>query len=153
VRKSILDGYDPAINHTEKPYPYQNEALSTDIRRFEPVSPNSFALAGFGASVDWLLDEVGAADAFAAIAGTVSYVRDGLKAIDGITLITPGSFAGLIALKSAKGESKELLAFLNERNIFARTVDPFGYLRLSFSYFITQEEADRLLKAVKEFSK
>jgi selenocysteine lyase/cysteine desulfurase len=59
VRQDILEQYKPAINDTEKPYPYQDEKIAIDIRRFEPALPNSFVLPGLGASVDWFLEEVG----------------------------------------------------------------------------------------------
>ncbi|MDR1904704.1 MAG: aminotransferase class V-fold PLP-dependent enzyme [Treponema sp.] len=151
VRQDVLEQYKPAINDTEKPYPYQNEKIAIDIRRFEPALPNSFVLAGLGASVDWFLEEVGKKDAFSTIADTVSYVRNQLASIEDISLITPDSFAGLVAIKVLKKDPKELLSYLGEQKIFARTVDPFGYLRLSFSYFVTPEETDRLLTSIRTF--
>jgi L-cysteine/cystine lyase len=151
VRKSILDNYDPAVNRREKPFPYQDEKLPTGIRRFEPVLPGGFALAAFGASVEWFLDEVGREDAFAAIAATAGYVREKLAGLEGLRLITPVDFAGLVSFQVLKKDPKELLACLAEKKIFARTVDPFGYVRFSFSYFNSLEEADRLLDSVREF--
>jgi selenocysteine lyase/cysteine desulfurase len=151
VRKSILDGYDPPANRWEKPFPYQDEKLPGGIRRFEPVLPGGFALAAFGASVEWFLDEVGPDDAFAAIAETAGYVREKFAGLDGLRLITPAGFAGLVSVQVLNKDPKELLARLGEKKIFARTVDPFGYVRFSFSYFNTREEADRLLDSVKEF--
>ncbi|MDR2103730.1 MAG: aminotransferase class V-fold PLP-dependent enzyme [Treponema sp.] len=151
VRKGILEGYHPLINNAEKPYPYQDEKISTDIRRFEPAAPNGFVLAGLGASVDWLLEEVGKTEAFAAIAATVAYVREQLAALKGITLITPDNSAGLVSLKVLTKDPKALLAYLEEQRISARTVDPFGYVRLSFSYFVTPEETGRLLESLRKF--
>jgi L-cysteine/cystine lyase len=151
VRKAILEKYHPRINDAEKPYPYQDEKVSTDIRLFEPAAPNGFVLAGLGASVDWLLDEVGKAEAFAAIAATTAYVREQLAALKGITLITPDNFAGLVSLKPLQKDPKEFLAFLGEQKISARTVAPFDYVRLSFSYFVTREETDRLLESIRKF--
>ncbi|MDR1637847.1 MAG: aminotransferase class V-fold PLP-dependent enzyme, partial [Treponema sp.] len=116
-----------------------------------PVLPGGFALAAFGASVEWFLDEVGPEDAFAAIAATAGYVREKLADLEGLRLITPAEFAGLVSVQVLKKDPKELLAYLAEKKIFARTVDPFGYVRFSFSYFNTPEEADRLLDRVKEF--
>jgi L-cysteine/cystine lyase len=151
VRRSILDSYDPKANRIEKPFPYGGERLFTDIRRFENAPPAGIAQAGFAASVNWLLDEVGTEAAFGNIARIVSAFKKGLAGIEGLKLVTPESGAGLVSLKPLKADPKELLAFLKEKNILARTVDPFGYLRFSFSYFISREEVDRVLEALASY--
>jgi L-cysteine/cystine lyase len=151
VRRSILDSYDPAANRGEKPFPYGKEQIFTGIRRFEIAPPARIAQAGFAASVNWLLDEVGAEEAFGSIARTVSGFKKDLAGIEGLKLLTPGSCAGLVSLKPLKADPKDLLSFLKEKNILARTVDPFGYVRFSFSYFITPEETGRVIEALKSY--
>jgi L-cysteine/cystine lyase len=151
VRRSILDAYDPKANHGEKPFPYGEERVLTDIRRFENAPPARIAQAGFAASVNWLLDEVGAEAAFENIARTVSGFREAAAGIEGLKLISPESGAGLVSVKPLKAGPKELLAFLKEKNILARTVDPFGYVRFSFSYFISPEEVQELLEALRSY--
>jgi L-cysteine/cystine lyase len=151
VRRSILDSYDPKANHIEKPFPYGEEHLFTDIRRFENAPPAGIVQAGFAAAVNWLLDEVGTEAAFGNIAHTVSVFKKGAAGIEGLELITPESGAGLVSLKPLKADPGKLLAFLKEKNILARTVDPFGYVRFSFSYFITPEEIEQVLTALKSY--
>jgi L-cysteine/cystine lyase len=151
VRSSILGSYDPKANHAEKPFPYGEERLFTDIRRFENAPPSIIVQAALAASVNWLLDEVGAEAAFEHIAHTVSLFKKGAAAIAGVKLVTPESCAGLVSLKPVKADPGKLLGFLREKNIFARAVDPFGYVRFSFSYFITREEIEKVLEALRSY--
>jgi L-cysteine/cystine lyase len=151
VRKSILDAFKPKANSVEKPFPYVEEKIQTDIKRYEPAPPPLFAIAGFGAAVNWLLDETGTASAFEAIARNVAAFKEGAARIPGVTVITPANSAGLVSLKLTKADSKEVLTYLKDKGIFARTVDPFGYLRFSFSYFVSPEEVDRTLEALKSY--
>jgi L-cysteine/cystine lyase len=153
VRRSILDAYDPRANQIEKPFPYGEERVFTDIRRFENAPPARIAQAGFAASVNWLLDEVGTEAAFESIAHRVSAFKKGAAGIEGLQILTPESGAGLVSLKPVKADPKELLAFLKEKNILARTVDPFGYVRFSFSYFITPDEVEQVLEALRAYQR
>jgi L-cysteine/cystine lyase len=151
VRRSIIDAYDPKANRIEIPFPYGEEHIFTDVRRFESAPPARIAQAGFAASVNWLLDEVGAEAAFGNIARIVSAFKKGVAGIKGLRLATPESCAGLVSLKPVRADPKKLLAFLKEKNILARTVDPFGYIRFSFSYFISPEEVDQVLEALASY--
>ncbi|MDR3166769.1 MAG: aminotransferase class V-fold PLP-dependent enzyme [Treponema sp.] len=151
VKKSLWENYAPVVNSEEKPWPYGDEKIFTDIKRWEPVLPSGIGLAAFAASLRWFLNEVGPSDAFGAIKETVSFARSACAGIKGLEVITPENFAGLVSLRVKEKPAKDLLAFLNAKNIFARTVDPAGFLRFSFSYFITEEEVQRLLEEIKNF--
>jgi L-cysteine/cystine lyase len=149
VRSEIVSGIDvSAVNEEEKPYPYGEEQASADIRRYEPALPAAAALAGFGASLQWL-EEVGADAVFDTIAATTDHVRGELLKIDGVEVITPENHAGLVSFRVEGRDSAELLKQLGEEGIQARTVAPFGYIRLSFSYFIESREVAKLLETLR----
>jgi L-cysteine/cystine lyase len=151
VRKSILDAFNPKANSGEKPFPYGEEKIQTDIKRYESAPPPLFALVGLGATVNWLLDETGTASAFEAITRNVAAFKEGAAHIGGLKVITPANSAGLVSLKFETADPKVVLAYLKDKGILARTVDPFGYVRFSFSYFVSPEEVDRTLAALKSY--
>jgi len=155
VRRSALDAWRPRVNDAVKQFPYDAEKIFTDIRRFEYAPPAAAVLAGFGASVSWLLDEVGPGEAFRAIADTTAGFREAAARIGaasgGFDVATPEDHAGLVSLKPRGADPKAALAHLKERGVLARTVEPFGYVRFSFSWFVTEDDVTRTLEALHDF--
>lgn len=151
INRAIIDSFHPAVNEEITPYPYEDLKLHTDQRRFEPAPPSHLAAAGFGAGVDWLIRDVTCDYAFRRISELARYLRTELAKVPSVTVVTPMEAAGLTAFYADFADAKTLQRYLVSLGILVRRIDPFGYVRVSTSYFHTEDEIESLIKALRNF--
>ncbi len=150
VNQSIIDNYHPNVNEEENPYPYKGIKLPTQVHRFQSASPSLYAISGFGASVKWLLDEVNTDYAYDRIQELGKLVRNRLAEIEGITVVTPLKAAGLTSFYADFIDTESLNEYLIGKGLLARTIGPFGYVRIAVSYFHTEQEIDKFIDIINE---
>lgn len=129
--------------------------LHPDARRFETGMINRPALAGFVASMEWILDEIGLDQIHRRSLHLALICRERLGRIEGAVLVTPEARQGpLVTVDLPEFSPARLhnLAFaLSAEGIVIRSIDhpPYG-LRASLGFFNTEAEVDRFAAAVKK---
>jgi selenocysteine lyase/cysteine desulfurase len=84
-----------------------------------------------------------------------AYLRDQLRTLPGVTLLTPDAWEHSSALTSftmAGQDAKALQTALWQQQIITRYVPEHNGLRISTTYFCTEDDLDRLLEALTPFS-
>jgi selenocysteine lyase/cysteine desulfurase len=112
------------------------------------------SLAGFAASLRWILDEVGVARAWRRSVHLAASCRRQLARVDGVEIVTPEALASplvtcdLPGWSPAKLHSAALLLVERER-IVCRSIDhpPYG-LRAAFGFFNTERDVSCFVEAV-----
>ncbi len=123
--------------------------LADHAQRFEVGGRQTAAIAGQGAALKWLEEEVGHDWMFERIATLHRYTFQKLQAIPGLTLLTPEPGAsGLIAFTLAGQEDAEVVKVLREKNILIRNIPSTKALRISTGFYNTEEEIDLLAEAI-----
>lgn len=124
--------------------------LVDDARRFEQSQESTGPLAGFAASVRWLLDDVGLRPALAHARHLNARAREGLAACGIDTELLHGD-AHLLSVDRPGGDAVEVASTLLERGVLVR---PLGAARVraSFGCWNTEAEVDALVEALADAS-
>lgn len=146
-----------------------SDSLDTSMKKkgYEPGSPNISAIAGLYEALNFI-EETGVENILAREHHLVEKLAQGLKEIDGITGYIPDSIetrSGMVSFVAEGFRSDDFGSILDEDfHIAVRTgyhcapwiheclgdMDYGGCVRVSVSYFTTEEEIDRFLDAVRE---
>ncbi len=126
--------------------------LLESAQRFEAGGRQTAALAGQSAVLNWLEETVGYTWIFERIASLSTYAYNALKAVPGLTLLTPRpGESGLIAFKLGDRDVNEVVTYLSDKhNIYIRSIPTTNSLRISTGFYNTEEEIDQLVEALLE---
>jgi L-cysteine/cystine lyase len=154
VRREALDYVSPtyvgywSVKHEEG---IEWELLES-AQRFELGGRQTAALAGQAAVLNWLEETVGYKWLFERIASLSRYTYNALKALPGLTLLTPRpGESGLVAFKLGERDVSEVINYLHDKhNIYIRSIPTTNSLRVSTGFYNTEEEIDKLVEALLE---
>jgi L-cysteine/cystine lyase len=154
VRREALDYVSPtyvgywSVKHEEG---IEWELLES-AQRFELGGRQTAALAGQAAVLNWLEETVGYKWLFERIASLSRYTYNALKALPGLTLLTPRpGESGLVAFKLGERDVNEVINYLHDKhNIYIRSIPTTNSLRVSTGFYNTEEEIDKLVEALLE---
>jgi len=154
VRRETLDYVSPtyvgywSVKHEEG---IEWELLES-AQRFELGGRQTAALAGQAAVLNWLEETVGYKWLFERIASLSRYTYNALKALPGLTLLTPRpGESGLVAFKLGDRDVNEVINYLHDKhNIYIRSIPTTNSLRVSTGFYNTEEEIDKLVEALLE---
>lgn len=154
VRREALDYVSPtyvgywSVKHEEG---IEWELLES-AQRFELGGRQTAALAGQAAVLNWLEETVGYKWLFERIASLSRYTYNALKALPGLTLLTPRpGESGLVAFKLGDRNVNEVINYLHDKhNIYIRSIPTTNSLRVSTGFYNTEEEIDKLVEALLE---
>jgi L-cysteine/cystine lyase len=128
--------------------------LRADARRYECSMIHRPSLAGFAASLAWILDEVKVGRAWQRSLELADSCRRQLAGIDGIEIVTPEALASPLVTCDLPGWSPAKLhsaarQLVDRERIICRSIDhpPYG-LRAAFGFFNTEPEVARFVEAV-----
>ncbi len=125
-------------------------------QRYEIGEFNGPTMVAFDATLAWLRDEVGLDWAYARTAALGARFWDALSPIDGVRLLTPRErMAGLVNFDVAGLQPQAVSDALFERGMTIRYVvtPPCpSSARASIAWWNTEEEVDRLARAVADFA-
>ncbi len=126
--------------------------LLESAQRFELGGRQTAALAGQAAVLNWLEETVGYKWLFERIASLSRYTYNALKALPGLTLLTPRpGESGLVAFKLGDRDVNEVINYLHDKhNIYIRSIPTTNSLRVSTGFYNTEEEIDKLVEALLE---
>ena len=154
VRREALDYVSPthvgywSVKHEEG---IEWELLES-AQRFELGGRQTAALAGQAAVLNWLEETVGYKWLFERIASLSRYTYNALKALPGLTLLTPRpGESGLVAFKLGDRDVNEVINYLHDKHdIYIRSIPTTNSLRVSTGFYNTEEEIDKLVEALLE---
>jgi L-cysteine/cystine lyase len=126
-------------------------ALQPDASRFESGTSNLSTLVGAASAIDWLRDDVGIDAAHSRSRALAERAIARLDAVDGFSVATPrGEHAGLVCALPAAVAAEELVARLRAAGVQIRSLQAQGAIRLSFGFFNTEAEVDRVCGLLAE---
>lgn len=127
-------------------------ALNENAQRFELGGRQTAAITGQAAVLNWLEEFVGRQWLFERIAHLNSYACEALKQLPGVTVLTPHPGAsGLVTFKLEGHDDQEVVQQLREKHaIYLRNIPSARTLRISTGFYNTEEEIDRLVRALAE---
>jgi L-cysteine/cystine lyase len=154
VRKEMLHLVSPtyvgywSIKHEEG---LEWELLES-AQRFEVGGRQTAAIAGQAAVLKWLEETVGYEWLFERIASLSAYAYKALKAVPGLTMLTPRSGeSGLVSFSLDEHDDTEVVTYLRDKhNIYIRNIPTTKSLRISTGFYNTEEEIDKLVAALNE---
>ena len=155
VRKESLDHVAPtsvgywSIKHEEGHS--EEMELAEGAQRFEVGGRQTAALAGQCAVLSWLEETVGHQWLFERISSLSAYAYHALKALPGVTMLTPRpGTSGLVSFLLEGRDVKEVVKQLcNEHNIYIRDIPSTKSLRVSTGFYNTEDEIDTLVHALR----
>src|SRR5947209_937541 len=154
VRRGVLDLIKPTyVGYISMKHEEGVEwELSESAQRFEMNGRQPAALAGVAAVLNWLAETVGYEWLFERIASLHIYACQALKAVPGLTLLTPTPGAsGLVAFTlDGRDESEVVNQLRDKHSIHIRSLPSMKSLRISTGFYNTEEEIDTLVQALKE---
>jgi selenocysteine lyase/cysteine desulfurase len=119
--------------------------------RFEYGTRNHLVSIGLLASLRWL-DGLGWPGVFEHIAGTAAYLKERLRAVKGVKLLTPmerEASSGLVTFASPGLDRQRLPKALGERHIHHRGIPHYDAIRISTAHFTSREDVDALIAALE----
>lgn len=154
VRKEMLHLLSPtyvgywSIKHEEG---FEWELLES-AQRFEVGGRQTAAIAGQAAILQWLEETVGYQWLFERVASLSAYAYKALKAVPGVTMLTPRpGESGLVSFKLDGHDDIEVVTYLRDTyNMYIRNIPSTKSLRISTGFYNTEEEIDILVAALKE---
>lgn len=154
VRKEMLHLLSPtyvgywSIKHEEG---FEWELLES-AQRFEVGGRQTAAIAGQAAVLQWLEQTVGYKWLFEHVASLSTYAYKSLKAVPGLTMLTPRpGESGLVSFTLEGHDDVEVVTYLREKyNMYIRNIPSTKSLRISTGFYNTEEEIDKLVAALKE---
>ncbi len=126
-------------------------------RRYEVGTRNASLVAGLGEAVNFL-ETIGMRRVAVRAGALAAYLRERLRALSGVTILTPGKdslAAAMITFRVEKLPYRELYRYLlGEHGLRCRIVSERGLdaLRVSTHIFNQEDECDRLVEAVRAVS-
>lgn len=124
--------------------------LQESAQRFELGGRHTASLAGQSAVLNWLEQTVGYAWLFEHVSVLHAYAYAALQTVPGLTLLTPqpGS-SGLLAFTLEGRDDKEVVTQLCDKHaIIVRNIPETHAIRVSTSFYNTEEEIDVLVRAL-----
>lgn len=127
--------------------------------RFDTAGRNTALLAGQLAATKWILEEVGVEWASKRIVELGQQTYDQLKALKGVTMVTPReALAGLIAFNVAGIDAPDLSRRLaEEHNVTIRFVTKYinnpDAARVSVGFYNNEEDITRLIDGIQAVQK
>jgi L-cysteine/cystine lyase len=121
-------------------------------RRHEVSTRNYPALAGQAAAIQWLCDEVGVEWAARRSHALVEHATSVLRTIPGVDVVTPPNHAGLFAFATPSAP-RDLHVWLDQHEVWCRSVADPPSVRLSFGFYTTEDEINRVAALVREHSR
>jgi L-cysteine/cystine lyase len=118
-------------------------------RRHEVSTRHYPALAGQAAAIQWLCDEVGVEWAAQRSHGLVEHAASVFRTIPGVEVVTPPNHAGLFAFGTPSAP-RDLHVWLDRHQVWCRSVTAPPSVRLSFGFYTTADEIDRVAALVRE---
>src|SRR5258708_14833180 len=148
VRREALDYVSPtyvgywSVKHEEG---IEWELLES-AQRFELGGRQTAALAGQAAVLNWLEETVGYTWLFERIASLSKYTYNALKALPGLTLLTPRpGESGLVAFKLGDRDVNEVINYLHDKhNIYIRSIPTTNSLRVSTGFSNPDNKINKL---------
>lgn len=119
--------------------------------RFEYGTRNHVAAIGLLASLRWFA-ALGWPRIYDHIAGMSAYLKDRLKGVDGVKLLTPAereASSGLATFSSPGLDAQKLRTALGERRIHHRGVPHYDAIRISTAAFTSRDDVDALIAALE----
>jgi len=126
--------------------------LLESAQRFEVGGRQTAAIAGQAAVLNWLEETVGYKWLFERIALLSTYAFEALKAVPGLTMLTPrAGESGLVSFKLDGHDDTEVVTYLRDKhNMYIRNIPTTKSLRISTGFYNTEEEIDKLVSALME---
>lgn len=126
--------------------------LMDNAQRFEVGGRQTAAIAGQAAVYRWLEEEIGIDWIYERIAALSAYTYHALRELPGLTMLTPRPGAsGLVSFKlEGKDEVDVVTALREQHNIYIRNIPEIHALRISTGFYNTEEEIDRLVRALHD---
>ncbi|MBX5465479.1 MAG: aminotransferase class V-fold PLP-dependent enzyme [Clostridia bacterium] len=118
-------------------------------RRFEVGTVFDPGLEAWRASLEWL-DSLGWPAVFERVGRLARYARERLGGLPGLRVTTPGNAAGLLHFRLEGREPAGVVAELRRSGFMLRATPHPEQLRISTAFFNTEEEIDRLARALEE---
>ncbi|GLV56294.1 cysteine lyase [Dictyobacter sp. S3.2.2.5] len=124
--------------------------LHDHAQRFEVGGRQTAAINGQSAVLHWLETVVGYDWLFARIKELNSYAYQALTQVPDLTILTPEPGRnGILSFTIANTDETQLVTYLREKhNITTRSIPDNKALRISTSFFNTEEEIDILVRAL-----
>ncbi|WP_085905565.1 aminotransferase class V-fold PLP-dependent enzyme [Kiloniella majae] len=167
VRSSVIEHlHPPMIDLLSATWVSENEyVLRSDARRFENWENNYAAKLGMGACIDYAL-EIGLENVQARINELANYLRDNLRAIDGVKLHTlcPKQ-CGIVTFSISGKESADAVQTILKKGVNVSTSSPSSTLldatknnlpvliRSSVHYYNDNQELDTFISIIREIAK
>ncbi|MHB0877818.1 MAG: aminotransferase class V-fold PLP-dependent enzyme [Anaerolineae bacterium] len=152
VRSERLESLDPLLIGTGAVSSHEDldhYVLWPDGRRFEgATTTNLAAIAGLTASVIWRIDEVGLDWSFDRSRTLVRRAAEGLRALDGVEVITPDDRAGLVCFRVRGQKPAEVVEALAREGILTRSIAETAAVRFAIGFYNTEAEIDHAIGIV-----
>ncbi len=156
IRKERLAEVEPtfvgyrSMEHYDQLSPYALPA--TGAKRFEVGTLYRPVITGLGAAVRWLMEEVGLNWAFSQIQAITQLARQVLAQLPNVEMITPeNNQAGLLTFKLKDIPSPAFVDYALKQRVILRSIPDNGALRISCSFFNTEEEMVKLAKLIEQY--
>jgi L-cysteine/cystine lyase len=156
IRKDRLADIEPtfvgyrSMERYDRLSPYALPAAGA--KRFEVGTLYRPIITGLGAAVQWLADEVGTDWAFSRIRAMTQLARQTLGQLPNVEIVTPESNqAGLLTFKLKNLPSPPFVEYALKQRVILRSIPDNGGLRISCSFFNTEEEMARLAELIRQY--
>lgn len=137
------------LSSVEEYYFEDGYRLPGSAHRFEIASVYIPSLIGLKSSVQWFQKDVGPEWAFTRIKELSEAVKSELAVLKGVTLVSPDKpIAGLISFRVEGVEPSRLVEILAGKGIVIRKISELNCARAAINFFNTEEEVEKLVKAV-----
>jgi L-cysteine/cystine lyase len=128
--------------------------VTPEARRFEAITLHVPSLEALRVGLEWLQgDEVGLPWAHERIAALGRRCHEALIRLPGVTTLAPvEGIAGLVSFTVDGMEPEKVTVALEEKGFFIRNVDFPAANRISTGFYNTEDEIDRVARAVGELA-
>ena len=156
VKRSRLDQLRPTYVGPwsfERPIDLDNLRLASSAKRYEYGTRGYGTYSALTAALDWL-EELGWDRLERRMAHLAGYLKDRLRTIPEVTLLTPEAWersSALVSFSIPELDPREIQVYLWETGkVRARIFPDRPILRISTAYFNTEEELDLLVGLLRE---
>jgi L-cysteine/cystine lyase len=146
LNMTYIGGWFTLTYKALRAWEFQNAA-----QRFELGGRHTAGVAGQIAAMRWLDNVATFPWVYERISFLNRYLYDAVKSIAGVTVLTPEPGAsGLLAFRLADQDAGPIVPWLqHEHDIHIRAVFEYNALRVSTCFFNTEEEIERLVRALR----
>lgn len=120
-----------------------------DVSRYEVGTRSMATLAGFAASIRWLLDDLGIDWIAERGYRLAEQLREGLAKLPGAAMLTPANHVGLISTRLPVAP-EEMVQRLEDGGFQLRSIFGYDCLRASVGFFHTEAEIEELLAMISD---